>query len=559
MAWIAVFTAAGALLAAFVLVRMLKGIGAPEVRVLEVASAPVDAEVLAADVARIDELVRWLAGPARAGRDTPSAGLAAAQDYVAAAFQALGLEPASDANTLWDEAGAGAQPRRLGPLAPYLRPFTAKVVEFNQTPLERPIPGRCSLNVADGGPFVLGRDFVPLAGAHGDEGPFRGTAEGALVFAGYAIDNEASGYDDFAAVDVEGKIAVVLGGEPLLDGAFEGGDVSAEASLWNKIDALEGHGAVGVLLIRTEGESTPTGELAFRTTRASWVPPTFDKIRAGLPTLELSRAAGARLLGVPPSQLEAEIGAAQSALSSKRQRQLAAKSPVGGTARMEAVTERGPGTLYNVVGLLRGTSPSAPCLIVGAHLDHIGVGPRGRIAYGADDNASGVAALLRAAEILTEARPTFSVLFCAFTGEEDGLVGSKSLAVRLPPDTGPVLAMVNLDMVGRGEATGLAVLRGAPDGKRLSRLDNAIESTVPLAGHGIERVQLVHDANFFTRSDHYSFYEVGIPSIFLFEGWPHRIGVYHTWKDTPETLNMGKIARTARYLVALLRTLAERP
>lgn len=553
----AALTAAGTLLAALALVRMLGGIGAPEVRVIVSSVAPVDGELLALDIARVDEIVRWLSSPERAGRDTPSVGLRDAQDYVASAFATLGLEPAADADFLWDEAGPEGRIRRQSSSARYLRPFSARAVEFDRVPLERPVDRECRLEVAGAGSFALGTDFVPIAGAHAEGGLFGGVASGRLVFAGFGIDNEPSGYDDFVGVDVLGKIALVLGGEPLISGAFEDSNVSAEASIWNKIDALSRHGAVGVLVIRTEEESASAVEMPFHNTRASWVPPTFDKVRAGLPTLEISRAAATRLLGVPPSQLEAEISGRVSALGSKRHLALAAASPLGEAAEIQAATERRPGLLYNVVGLLRGTVPSAPCIIVGAHLDHIGVGPRGRIAYGADDNASGIAALLCAAEYLSESRPEYSVLFCAFTGEEDGLLGSKNLSRRLPTDTGPVVAMVNLDMVGRGETQELAVLRGARDGKQLGRLDQALETAAAAPGHGIARIQLVHDPSFFTRSDHYSFYETGIPAVFLFEGWPHQIGVYHTWKDTPSTLDMEKIARTSRFLRSLLEHLSQ--
>lgn len=552
MAWIAVLTAAGALLAALTLTRMLGGIGGPEVRVIESSAPPVDRERLADDIARVDGIVRWLCAKERAGRDTPSPGLRDAQDYVAAAFAAFGLEPAGDAAVLWSEAGQEGLSRGESAAAPYLRPFRAKAVEFDRVPLEQPVPGECRLEVAGTGPFTLGEDFVPIAGAHGDGGPFGGVARGPLVFAGFGIDNEPSGYDDFAGVDVEGKVALVLGGEPAIEGSFEGAEVSAEASLWNKIDALGRHGAVGALVVRTEDESGRDVRMAFRSTRASWVPPTFDKVRAGMPTLEVSRAAAARVLGIDPGDLEAEIAASGAALGPDRHRVLAMASPLGASAEIQALTERRPELLYNVVGMLRGTAPSAPCIVVGAHLDHIGVGPRGRIAYGADDNASGVAALLCAAESLSTSRPEYSVLFCAFTGEEDGLLGSRSLSRRLPTDTGPVMAMVNLDMVGRGDTTGLAVLRGAPDGKRLQSMDRALESAARDPGHGIASLQLVHDADFFTRSDHYSFYEAGIPAVFLFEGWPHRIGVYHTWTDTPLTLDMEKVARTSRFLLSLL-------
>ncbi len=140
-----------------------------------------------------------------------------------------------------------------------------------------------------------------------------------------------------------------------------------------------------------------------------------------------------------------------------------------------------------------------------------------------------------------------TLVFCAFTGEEDGRVGSTALVADLPLPASRCAGMLNLDMIGRGPVDS-AVIFGLAESPRM-RLP--FRRALRTAGHGLARVQEVTSPSFFPRSDHYAFYEAGIPALFFFEDWPHQVGVYHTWLDVPEEGSPQKVASTAR-LAALV-------
>lgn len=162
---------------------------------------------------------------------------------------------------------------------------------------------------------------------------------------------------------------------------------------------------------------------------------------------------------------------------------------------------------------------------------------------GADDNASGVSALLQVAEAFSVTPPRRSVIVCFFGSEEDGLHGSKAVAQNLPVPKEAVVAMVNLDMIGRGDAKEVAVL-----GLRQNpKLEDVLDRAKRLSKTGITKLVTGQGEELFARSDQYSFHEVGLPVLFFFEGLPiSRNEDYHTWRDVPELVDAKKIRNTAR-------------
>jgi len=496
----------------------------------------------AVDADRIAASVAWLADPARQGRDTPGDGLRAAQRWVAEQLDGAGLGPPPA--RAFVESRARELPADLaadptGPLALRAHVYTEEVVALGSRALEAPVASACGLDFAGAGELFLGRDYAPLVGSAVPGEGFAGAASGEAVYAGFAIDNEREGYDDIAPRDLAGRVAVVLPGEPA--SGFGGpGERTAEASVWNKIDALAGAGARGVLVVAER-----PGPVSFHASRAQWIPPSFDRERRGLPTLVISHAVAERLLGAPPAAL---------ARRSSERPLLGADAPSGlPEVRMSAGTRRGPRQLVNVLGFVEGTDP-ALLLVVTAHLDHIGVGPRSRIGAGANDNASGVAAALELARIVAAGdRSGPSVLFAFTSGEEDGLLGARALARDLSGALGRVALCLNLDMVGHGPSDACVVLRGAP-GRGAGALDRRLARAAASPAHGLRRISRVADAGFFTRSDHYAFFERGAPSVFLFQDWPLTEGVYHTWRDTPERVDAQKVAAVARYAALILAT-----
>jgi hypothetical protein len=214
------------------------------------------------------------------------------------------------------------------------------------------------------------------------------------------------------------------------------------------------------------------------------------------------------------------------------------------------------GTGRNIVALLPGVDPGleTEIVVLGAHYDHLGeggfgsLGESGEIHNGADDNASGVAALLEAARRLTEGEPQARpVLFIAFTGEESGLLGSGHYAKNPTISLDQAQAMVNLDMVGRLESSPLIVygMGTAPEWQAL--VDAANE---PLG------LELAFEDAGYGPSDHTSFYSQDIPVLHLFTNVHED---YHKPSDDWEKIDAAGLERVGEFAARVVASVASRP
>ncbi len=221
-----------------------------------------------------------------------------------------------------------------------------------------------------------------------------------------------------------------------------------------------------------------------------------------------------------------------------------------------AATPHAPaGTGRNVLALLPGSDPAlrSSVVIIGAHYDHLGLGDfastgeAGQIHNGADDNASGVAAILEAARTLTGGpRPSRSILFIAFTGEELGLIGSSYYTKNPTLPLSETVAMVNLDMVGRLEG-GTLIVYGtgtAPEWEQL----------IPSANEDVG-IDLVFEASGYGPSDHTSFYSSDIPVLHLFTN-VH--ADYHKDTDDWEKIDPEGLVQVARFTAGIASLVANR-
>lgn len=208
----------------------------------------------------------------------------------------------------------------------------------------------------------------------------------------------------------------------------------------------------------------------------------------------------------------------------------------------------------NVVGMVRGTDPSAGYVIVGAHYDHLGRGGFGSldpdslgvVHNGADDNASGTVAMLEAARLIAHMAPRRSVVFIGFAGEEYGLLGSAAFVRDGPVPMDSVYAMVNLDMVGRLREKRLSAF-GAESAEELLEI-------LELANRDYG-FQLNASGDGYGSSDHASFYAAGIPVIHLFTGTHED---YHRTTDDWDKINIEGLADIAGFTATLADALANR-
>jgi len=482
-----------------------------------------DAALATITQAELEADLQQLACPQLEGRDSPSSGLSRAAKYIEQRFEAAGIKPFDDAK--------------------YERAF--------QRDLPMAVPEECALDLTVGGAeprkFEYATDFVPLTGCDGN-------ATGEIVFLGFGIDSKAEHFDEVEGKDLIGKIALIVEGEPRNAKRFEGPELTPDATLWTKLETLRDHKLAGVLVARRAPELSAAdakkkggpeaARLAFRHTWATWNGQEMTAVPSGLPksllpALEVSMGCAKLLLG---EDVEALAGKIDRTVAPQK------RAPKGRKVHLASRTKIGHVDIDNLVAKIPGSDEKLrnEWLVIGAHYDHIGVDDCGRIGPGADDNASGTAAMLEVAQALATAKPRRSVLVCSFAAEEDGLLGSAALCETLPVPRESIVAMINMDMVGRGKTDEVAVL-GIVQNPELEKL---LDRARKLNRTGIKTIVVRQGEDLFQRSDHYSFHKIGVPVLFFFEGLPISDNAdYHTWRDTPDKLDYDKMTRTARLVL----------
>ncbi len=422
-------------------------------------------------------------------------------------------------------------------------------------------------------------DFVPFSFTDS------GVVDAPLVFVGYGITAPEHQYDDYAGIDVRGKVVLCLRHEPAENdpkSRFLGKRNTQHAWFVAKARRAKEAGAAGFLLVTDpnahamhlplSSASLTTGEMTAegRRTIRHLTPEALRAESTSGPALEHLFVQQARTIegpvGLPAFHVSLETARALLSASSgtvppleEIQRgiddtQAPNSFPVPGVrVSMSVSTAPDDRRTCNVAGLLRGSHPTLreEVVVIGAHYDHVGRNAEGEVWNGADDNASGTAALLQAARAAAavERRPDRSILFLAFGAEEKGLLGSMHYVNHplIPLDR--TVAMINLDMVGRGDddIDGIFVLGRETSPELSAMLD---EANGPLG------MRLSDDRGLFENSDHFSFYSKNIPVLFLNSGLHND---YHQPTDEAHTILPGKIRRCAQLVTRLAWRVAGAP
>ena len=433
---------------------------------------------------RIQKDVRYLASDALEGRRTGSNGATDAARYIAKEFKRLGLKPVASSAS-----GKGSESRYLQAF-PYVA--GVKLGPANELTL-----GNDKLET--------GTDWLPLGFSSSAK------ASGKLVFAGYGITATELNHNDYANGEAAGNIAIVLQGTP--DGANPHGQFARYEGVRWKAVAAKNAGVKALVVIANEAN--------FKDDRLTKLVYDNSAGDAGLPVIVVSRAAAERLLAVSNislSQLDPKLSAGRVLTGS-------------GSLSTDIVRTEAPA--YNVIGMLEGSHPilKKEVIIIGAHYDHLGRGGEGSLApragdihYGADDNASGTAGVLELARLLAKQtpRPRRTIVFMAFGGEEEGLLGSNYYVNHPLVPLANTVAMINMDMIGRMK-DGKLIIGGIGTAKEWRDL-MATEKTF----------QLTLNEDGFGPSDHSSFYAKQIPVLFF---WTGTHTDYHKPSDTFEKIN----------------------
>ncbi|MFK7895127.1 MAG: M20/M25/M40 family metallo-hydrolase [Myxococcota bacterium] len=496
--------------------------------------------------------VAALTAPAMEGRMTGSRGEERAARYIEAAMKGLGLVPAGDeteGGAAFSHAFEFISGIDLGP--------------NNQLAISHASASGESKSHS----FRVGEEWQPLAFSQSD--PIEETE---IVFAGYGVvapaENGGPAVNDYAQIDVQERWVLVFRGMPAEIEGDTRQRLQRYVSLRHKAMVARDHGARGILFL-----SGPLSSI-----REQLVPLRFDASLAGtrIGAFTVTDSAAETFLKAAQEAPAWSLNALQ---KETNQRFIAAQngepphpharaaSPVSPSSPFPPISIRGRidlrtarSTGHNVLGRLQvGAAPSAQTVMLGAHFDHLGFGNTtgslattpeiGQMHGGADDNASGVAALLEVAEALASARNAGEdigrrdFVFAAWSGEELGLLGSNAWTrANINPhsrERGPV-AYLNFDMVGRLREE--LILQGLGSSPVWSDLVAAA------AEDSFLKLALQQDA--YLPTDVTSFYTQGVPVLAAFTG-VH--GEYHTPRDRLELLNLEGTAQIAR----LVRDIAE--
>uniref|UniRef100_B0SZ64 Peptidase M28 n=1 Tax=Caulobacter sp. (strain K31) TaxID=366602 RepID=B0SZ64_CAUSK len=440
--------------------------------------------------AAIKAHMSFLADDLLEGRESGTRGYDIAANYVASQYAVMGVKPAGDNGSYLQQV----------PLTAYR--------SVNE--------GGVSYTTADGksGALTFGEDYLPSAQARQADT----SVTAPLVFVGYGINAPERGRDDYAGLDVKGKIVVLLTGAP---SGFQT-EIRAHYSNTNvKRAEAARRGAVGVITLPTTSSEKrrpfERGVANYQEWKMTWsdargVAYVRGAEAPGLATLSLK--GGAKLFTGAPVTLESVLAEAETPEGLVKGFDL----PVNVTIQLKTEIEKRRSS--NVVGLIEGSDPTlkAQTIILSAHLDHLGIHGKDadKINNGALDNASGVATMLEVARGFKEAKtkPKRSIVLLAVTAEEKGLIGSEYFANNPTVPKAGIAADVNLDMP--------ILLYDFQDviafGADRSSIGPAVARAAGRVGIGLSADPLPEEG-LFTRSDHYRFVEQGVPSVFLMTGF----------------------------------------
>jgi len=461
--------------------------------------------------------VKYLASDELQGRGSGTEGNRLAGKYIADFFKANGIPPLADDyfQKFTVPTGYSIKPETKAK-------FFVKVIPQGVAP-ESVKPVAMS--------WKTGTDYTPLAFSD------NGTVSGEIAFVGYGISNPAAGYDDYAGIDVKGKILVIIRGTP--EKKVDPHSKFAEhASLRTKVTVARDKGAAAIIFVSQPSDSADqlmplkyetamgtSGIMAIHCTRTI-----IDKIfprERKMPFAEKDIVATQKPSSfiLPNVSTELTIG-----------------------------LERQLSETANIIGVIRGTNPARAeeYIAIGAHYDHLGMGEYGSLYagkkqlphYGADDNASGTAAIMEIAARLAKQPLERPVIVMAFSGEEMGLLGSAHYVKNPHVPNTKIAAMINLDMVGRLKDNKLNVHGTGSSSKWNGWIDSLAK---------LHQFELSKSEDGFGPSDHSSFYGQDRPVLFFFTGLHSD---YHRPTDTWDKINYTGEARIIDFVGNVIMSIA---
>ncbi|MGB3725487.1 MAG: M28 family metallopeptidase [Glaciecola sp.] len=441
------------------------------------------------NVENIKGHMNFLAHDLLEGRDTGSRGHEIASLYIQTEFQKYGLQGAGENGTFEQRVTF-----RKGLLVQESPSFT---ISSGENTIEFEYPKQ----------FLTGPN---LASA-------KASAQAPLVFVGYGIDAPELKHNDYANLNVEGKIVVMLSGKP---SSFPSEVGSHVASRTQKQNYAADRGAVGYITLQTpaaEKRRPYDRSINYvRAPRMTWVDAN------GVPGNGREELKVAAFLSISAAQtLFADSPVALDDIYAQLENN---EIPTGfdmpASAAISYETTHEDVTSPNVIGMLEGSDPvlKNEYVVYTAHSDHLGISKsveKDKINNGAMDNATGTSVLMETARMFSEmpVAPKRSILFVAVTGEEKGLLGADYFARNPTRPLDSLIANVNLDMPILTYEFADVIAFGASHSTMGAKVEAAVKNA---------NIKLTDDPwpelNLFTRSDHYAFVKQGVPAVFLVTG-----------------------------------------
>jgi Peptidase family M28/PA domain len=435
--------------------------------------------------------IRFLSDSMLEGRAPDSRGYQIAARYVAAQLQAMGLRPAG-------VGGSWFQPV----------PLRKAVLDTSKSSMALFADGQGS-RPADQA-FVDGRDYVLT----GDVNHSEYTLEAPVVFVGFGVTAPEENYDDYAGLDVRGKMVLTFYGAP---SSFESTVRAFYSDDVEKTKNALAHGAIAMIntLLPEDWKRWPWewDVPQFRMGSTNWLDATAAPYNAFGILAQLNKSGAEILFAGAPKSLEECFTAARSGRHQS--------FPLPWRARITTVSTHTTYQSPNIVGMLVGSDPALrdQYVVYTAHVDHLGTCPPidgDAICHGSLDNASGVATLLEIARAYTNLKqpPRRSVLFVFVTGEEMGLLGSDYFIHVPTVPLQQIVANINID-VAPGLLFSMKDVVGL--GAEHSSINEAMLLAAGELGYALSPDPMPEEADFI-RSDQYSFVQQGVPALYISDG-----------------------------------------
>ncbi len=483
--------------------------------------------------AELRDHIFFLASDLLEGRDANEEGYMLAAEYGAIHFASAGLQP-----MFTDSTG---------------QPSFFQQVTFENATISPSSVLRVTVQGVET-TYHLGEEFGALRVFASGDAPITGTP----VFLGYGIEEPDAGWNDYEDVDLAGKIVIIVAGAP----THNGNPVLPQEQHERYSSLLRsGRSLMMPALNRGAAAVITVPDSAFMT---MWDRRAATSTRSSVRLVPSGNAAGnpKALAWAIPLKPEAAVamlaGTGFDPLSGAGDY---TPGPLEGVhISLEMKHDVEPAYLSpNVVALLPGTDVTLKdeYIVVTAHLDHVGI-RGGEVFNGADDNASGSAAVIEAAEAAGMVPGKRSILFVLFTSEEDGLLGANYFADNPPVPIEQIVLNINLDMVGRNSPDFPDVLLAMGSEHRRPELLQLIRDVNQQVGAALDwRLNEGPDPHSHVqRSDQMAFMQQGVPAILITRGF---MGPdYHEASDDPETINYPKVVQAARLAFGLAIEAANR-